>query len=77
MLTFVDMETDQQMEIQPRLIKKEYLEAMSKHSEYLVKECTLHGIDYQFMNTSTPLDFALHSYLSRRSKARLGKEHIR
>jgi hypothetical protein len=77
MLTFVDLETDQQMEIQPRLVKKEYLDLLARHNEYVARECMLHGIDYQFLNTSTPLDFALYSYLSRRSKARLGKERLR
>lgn len=77
MLTFVDLETDQQMEIQPRLVKKEYLEALNRHNDYVTRECILHGIDYQLLNTTLPLDFALYSYLSRRSKARLGKERLR
>jgi uncharacterized protein (DUF58 family) len=77
MLTFVDLETDQQMEIQPRLVKKEYLEALNRHNDYVMRECILHGIDYQLLNTAMPLDFALYSYLSRRSKARLGKERLR
>jgi uncharacterized protein (DUF58 family) len=72
-LNFIDMETRREMQVFPHVTKAEYLHALQAHNDYFRKECMLHGIDYVLMNTAVPLDFALFSYMSRRTKPRLGK----
>jgi hypothetical protein len=64
---FIDMEGPAQFLTIPTLVRETYLKNLQRHVEFLKKECSLLKIDYQILNTSQPLDFALFTYLSNRS----------
>lgn len=65
---FTDLETGQEMHIQPEMLRTEYTQTIREHIERYRRECVNANIDYALLSTSTPLDFALYSYLIRRSK---------
>jgi uncharacterized protein (DUF58 family) len=65
---FTDMETGAEMHVQPEMLRAEYTAAMQKHIDLYSRECVNANIDYVLLRTSVPLDFALYSYLVRRSK---------
>ncbi len=64
---FIDMEGPAQFETIPSLIRDTYMKNLNAHLEQLKKECSRLKVDYQLLNTSKPLDFALFSYLAFRS----------
>ncbi|RMD92413.1 MAG: DUF58 domain-containing protein [Calditrichaeota bacterium] len=64
---FLDMEGSKQITTIPRLIRETYLKNLNKHIEALKKGCGQHNIEYQLLNTSKPLDFALFTFLAVRS----------
>ncbi len=64
---FIDLEGPAQVLTIPTLVRETYLKNLQRHLEFLKKECSLLKIDYQILNTSQPLDFALFTYLSNRS----------
>jgi len=66
--SFIDMETGEEMSVQPHLIKTAYRTKMNEHINYLKKECLKNGIEYNLINTSDPFDKALLSYFTKRAK---------
>jgi len=64
-----DMETKQQVVMVPEAVREDYLQQMNRHIEVLKKECGVLGIDYLLLETSSPLDHALYSYLYARQKS--------
>jgi uncharacterized protein (DUF58 family) len=64
---FIDMEGTAQFLTIPTLVRETYLKNLHRHIDLLKKECSMLKIDYQILNTSKPLDFALFTYLSNRS----------
>ncbi len=64
---FLDMEGAAQFETVPSLVRETYLKNLNAHIEQYKKECGRLKIDYQILNTSKPLDFALFSFLAYRS----------
>jgi hypothetical protein len=64
-----DMETKQQVIMVPEAVREDYLQQMNQHLETLKKECGALGIDYLLLETSSPLDHALYSYLYTRQKS--------
>jgi uncharacterized protein (DUF58 family) len=67
---FRDMETGEELEIDPASVRDTYLENLSRTSEFYRKGLVEMGIDYQPLDTRQPYDTALSAYLSRRSKIR-------
>src|SRR5262249_10156126 len=67
---FRDMETGEEMEIDPRSLREAYLEQMRDLCGYYQKGLAEMGIDYQLINTKQPYDHALPAYLNRRAKTR-------
>ncbi|MBI1746137.1 MAG: DUF58 domain-containing protein [Acidobacteria bacterium] len=65
---FTDLETNQEIHVVPQALRAEYLKALQEHLQDYKKECSSDRIDYALIRTSQPLDFALYSYLLRRSK---------
>jgi uncharacterized protein (DUF58 family) len=63
-----DMESREQMSYVPELSLKEYLSRVEEHISRLRKESGDVSIDYEVLNTSEPLDRALHRYLNTRSR---------
>lgn len=65
---FVDMETGETHITTPGAIRQSYLEQLEQYLDYCRRECQRGGVDYCLMDTSQPLDRALHTYLSRRAR---------
>ena len=65
---FRDMETEEELTTQPYQIQKAYKLAMEEFVGKIKRECLNSNIDYNLIETSTPFDKALLSYLQKRSK---------
>ncbi len=66
--SFEDLESGEQMPIVPDGLRDEYRQLVQEHIEAIRKACAATRIDYTVLNTSTPLDFALFSYLNARER---------
>ena len=65
---FRDMETDDEVLAVPPVVREYYLEQIRDLIALYERELRLAGIDYRLLDTTTPLDFALMSYLSARAR---------
>lgn len=65
---FQDMETEEELSTQPFQIHKAYKQAMDEFIGKIKKECLNSNIDYYLVDTSTPFDKVLLSYIQKRSK---------
>ena len=65
---FQDVETRRVLPVAPDNFAAEYRERMSEHIAAMREMLGRHGVDYVLLNTSEPLDRALHSYLVFRQK---------
>ena len=66
-LLLEDAETQEQMPVLPDVVMGGYRERMRKHVESMRRCATANHVDYELLTTKQPLDFALFSFLSRRS----------
>jgi len=66
MVQFVDMETQEKLQVDPRYIKEAYLAEMNRFVEHYRKECSDRNIEYQLTSTDTPYDRMLMNYLAKR-----------
>ncbi len=67
---FRDLEGEDELMAVPSVVREKYLESLNEALDLYKRELGSAGIDYQLLNTSAPLDFALMSYLSTRGRAR-------
>jgi uncharacterized protein (DUF58 family) len=67
---FKDMETGEEMEIDPASLRASYLEQMEDLCRFYRKGLSEVGIDYYLINTKQSYDKALSAYLERRAKSR-------
>jgi uncharacterized protein (DUF58 family) len=67
---FRDVELGDEIMAVPSVVRAGYLEALKQAIDRYKRELGSSGIDYQLIDTSTPLDFALMSYLSTRERSR-------
>ena len=65
---FEDLETGERMPVVPETLKEEYGALLSEHRRSLTDLMGQHQLDYHFLDTSAPLDYALFEYLSRRER---------
>jgi len=65
---FRDMETQEEITTQPYQIQKAYQQAMNEFTNKIKRECLNSNFDYNLIETSTPFDKALFSYIQKRSK---------
>ena len=65
---FRDMEGGDELMAVPSVVRASYLEEMERVLEEYRRELGSVGVDYKLVNTSEPLEFALMSYLSNRSR---------
>jgi uncharacterized protein (DUF58 family) len=65
---FKDLETEDEITTQPYQIQKAYKEAMENFISKIKTECLNSNIEYNLIETSTPFDKALFSYIQKRSK---------
>jgi hypothetical protein len=56
--------------VNPRSLREGYLKEVEKFMRTIRRGCTANRIDYVLLNTATPLDVALSSYLAKRSGTR-------
>jgi len=61
---FVDMETNDTLEVSPDYANREYRDKMQAHIEALKAEAQKNGLDYFLAVTDRPLDAALREYLA-------------
>ena len=65
---FKDLETEDEITTQPYQIQKAYKEAMEEFINKIKTECLNSDIEYNLIETSTPFDKALFSYIQKRSR---------
>ena len=66
-LLLEDAETQEQMPVLPDVVMSGYRERMRKHVEEMRSCAAANNVDFELLTTKQPLDFALFSFLSRRS----------
>ena len=67
---FRDMELGDELMAVPAVVRQEYLDALNTTVDRYRRELGSEGIDYRLIDSSTPLEIALMSYLSTRKRAR-------
>lgn len=65
---FRDMEAGDELMAVPSLVRESYLSELQRVLDGYKRDLGSIGIDYTLINTSAPLEFALMSYLSNRSR---------
>jgi len=70
--SFEDVETGERIPVVPETQRAQYRELVAEHVARLAKGFADHRIDYALFDTSTPLDYALFSYLSDRERLTRG-----
>ncbi len=63
---FKDMETLEEITTQPYQIQKVYKESMEQFTGRIKRECLNANFDYNLIDTSTPFDTALYTYIQKR-----------
>lgn len=67
---FQDLETGEELEIDPAAVRKSYVEKMQSLAAFYRKGLTEIGADYHLIDTAQQYEQALSAYLSRRTKIR-------
>ncbi|OFW03893.1 MAG: hypothetical protein A3I61_07575 [Acidobacteria bacterium RIFCSPLOWO2_02_FULL_68_18] len=67
---FRDVELGDELMAVPSIVREEYLNALQRAIDGYKRDLGSAGVDYQLVDTSTPLEFALMAYLSTRVKRR-------
>ena len=65
---FVDMETNERLQIDPRIVRQQYKQEIQAFIGKYKKGCAEARIDYQVTDTSVPFDWMLTQYLAKRSR---------
>ncbi len=66
-LLLEDSETQEQMPVLPDVVMNGYCERIRRHVDKMRQSAASNNVDYEMMTTKQPLDYALFSFLSRRS----------
>ena len=67
-MLFRDLETGQRIQVDPSYVRQTYLEQIEAFLATYRRACAEAQIDYVLADTSTPYDFMLSRYLSKRSR---------
>ncbi|TXK47960.1 DUF58 domain-containing protein, partial [Pontibacter qinzhouensis] len=67
---FVDVETGQELKLQPSQVRDQYKAAVEGMKQDLVLKCGQYRIDFVPVDISEPFDKVLYSYLVKRAKVR-------
>ncbi|MBF8963943.1 DUF58 domain-containing protein [Pontibacter sp. FD36] len=67
---FVDVETGQELKLQPSQVKAHYQQAVNNYKRELELKCGQYKIDFVPVDISEPFDKVLYSYLIKRAKVR-------
>lgn len=68
MLRFDGLEGFDPVVADPKALRKAYLEVFEEHQNRIRKGCLANGVDFRVLQTDTPLDVALTSYLALRAR---------
>ncbi len=63
-----DSETEEQIHVLPDILGEGYRETIRNHVQRLREGAAANKIDYEFVTTDKPLDFALFSFLAKRAQ---------
>jgi uncharacterized protein (DUF58 family) len=66
--SFEDLETGVQLPVVPDVLRAEYRSLVRAHIDALTRKFSETRVDYTFLDTSKPLDYALFSYLTTRER---------
>lgn len=67
-MVFRDMETGEEMSIQPAQLRANYAEAVRSFSERFRRRCLEYNVDFVELDTNEPYDTALLAYLNKRTR---------
>ena len=67
-MVFRDMETGEEISLQPAQLREHYAEAVKLFSETFRRRCLEHNVDFIELDTGAPYDQALLAYLNKRRK---------
>jgi uncharacterized protein (DUF58 family) len=67
---FVDIETGEEVKLQPSQVRSHYLQAMSQYKQELALKCGQYKIDFIPVDIKDPFEKVLFGYLVKRSKVR-------
>jgi len=67
---FTDLETGEELEVDPQTARARYMEEAAAHREFFRRGLARLGIDYQLVDTRQSYDRALSAYLDRRTRSR-------
>lgn len=67
---FVDIETGEEVKLQPSQVRTQYLQAMNHYKQELALKCGQYKIDFIPVDIQDPFEKVLLSYLIKRSKVR-------
>jgi hypothetical protein len=65
---FKDMESEEKLVVEPESLRREYKKRLDSFVDYYKSQCRDGLIDYVTLNTRTPFDRALFSYLLKRKR---------
>jgi uncharacterized protein (DUF58 family) len=65
---FVDLETNQRLQVDPRFVRDEYMAQIEEFCESYRRECAESHIEYVRTDTSVPFDVMLTRFLAKRSR---------
>jgi len=65
---FIDLETGERLQVDPRYVREEYLKQMKAFVDTYKRDCSESFIEYVATNTAIPFDFMLTNYLSKRKR---------
>ncbi|MEO0051862.1 MAG: DUF58 domain-containing protein [candidate division WOR-3 bacterium] len=63
-----DLETGQEITVDPRQIQYQYQDRFNRRCEYFRRACAEARVDYQSLSTATPFEETLFTYLERRRR---------
>ncbi len=66
LLTFVDMEDNSRVQVDPKMIREQYQQEVEAFTAQYRRDCADSGIEYVLARTDTPYDVMLRGYLARR-----------
>jgi uncharacterized protein (DUF58 family) len=67
-MVFRDMETGEELSLQPAQLREHYAEAVQSFSERFRRSCLEHNIDFIELDTGQPYEQALLAYINKRRK---------
>jgi uncharacterized protein (DUF58 family) len=66
--SFEDLESGEQLPVVPDALASQYRQLVKEHIAALTSKASEQRVDYTFLNTSVPLDYALFNYMAIRDR---------